>query len=78
MMLVNLNVYLRWYLCLLYGYHHDVYFYEIIFVIHYVLVNLYQNFIYETTSKEFFINYKVQYGWNYNCKITINIFLLLR
>jgi len=59
MMVVNLNVYLRWCLCLLDDYHHDVYFYEIMFIIEYALVNLYQTFIYD-------------------CKITINIFLLLR
>ena len=33
------------------GYHHDVYFYEMIFIINYVLVSLYQTFIYEITCK---------------------------
>jgi len=68
MMVVNLNVYIKWCLCLLDGYHHDVYFYEIIFIMDYVLVNLYQNFIYEIACKmtcfnkyykDVFINYKV-------------------
>ena len=51
MMLVNSNVYLGWCVCLLDGYHDDVYFYEIIFIIDYVLVNLYQTFIYEIACK---------------------------
>lgn len=51
MMLENLNVYFRWCLCLLDGYHHDVYFYEMIFIIDYVLANLYKKNIYEITCK---------------------------
>ena len=50
MMVVNLNVYLRC-LCLLDVNHHDVYFYEVIFIIDYVLLNLYQTFIYEISCK---------------------------
>ena len=51
MMVVKSNVYLRWFLWLLDGYHHAFYFYEIIFIIDYVLVKLYQTFIYEIACK---------------------------
>lgn len=60
MMLANLNVCFRWCLSLLDGYHHhDVYFYEMLFIIDYGLVILYQNFIYEVNAKGLKIDAKI-------------------